>query len=336
MSADRATLVVNTRSWHGRLWFWWTTFGGKKTGPSYRENLCHYVRVVGFWAPLRAFVSLHPRRAPWLRPVTVVGSALVAGVITAASVLFPHVMLWVGVGTGSALALVAACAVLAYLVDEFSEPLARVLEWVYDHLMTPVGHVFRAGYRFLDRHDTVVFWTLATVWVTSALYSLVWVFTVHTGEAIHWTWVIAACAGGLVLAIIAAIGAFMGVGYVLVGAQDAYRARQAVRANRPVPEKPDKGPGFVRVGWEVARRQEAQGVPVHRGPAVTAAEAAELAEVEGMRCERPDPERPFTIGVLVEADGFGHRHARDELVRELTRALSHVTRARVVKIVETP
>ena len=53
--SDRSTLVVSARSWHGRLYTWWRAQGGFKT-IGYRENLCHYWRVVAIWAPLKFFL----------------------------------------------------------------------------------------------------------------------------------------------------------------------------------------------------------------------------------------------------------------------------------------
>ena len=47
----RSTQVVDAESWHAKLYAYWYAHGTiKKVG--YRENLCHYCRVVAIWAPL--------------------------------------------------------------------------------------------------------------------------------------------------------------------------------------------------------------------------------------------------------------------------------------------
>ena len=47
----RSTQVVSARSWHAKMYAYWRQHGIYKTD-NYRENLCHYVRVVLIWTPL--------------------------------------------------------------------------------------------------------------------------------------------------------------------------------------------------------------------------------------------------------------------------------------------
>ena len=44
-------MTINMGSWHYRWYaYWLVASGGNK--PNYKENLCHYMRVLVFWAPL--------------------------------------------------------------------------------------------------------------------------------------------------------------------------------------------------------------------------------------------------------------------------------------------
>jgi hypothetical protein len=45
------TLVVEPGSWHARVYHYWRDRAEFKTS-GYRENLCHYIRVLVIWAPL--------------------------------------------------------------------------------------------------------------------------------------------------------------------------------------------------------------------------------------------------------------------------------------------
>ncbi len=74
---ERSTLIIGN-SWHGRLYRWWDRAGGKHPNPDSRESLCHYVRVVVFWAPLRWSLMTAPRRLPWLCPLFMFGIVLFA------------------------------------------------------------------------------------------------------------------------------------------------------------------------------------------------------------------------------------------------------------------
>ena len=43
-------MTIKTESWHYKWYADWLANGGGNA-PSYKENLCHYVRVLLFWAP---------------------------------------------------------------------------------------------------------------------------------------------------------------------------------------------------------------------------------------------------------------------------------------------
>lgn len=44
-------MIIDIHSWHYRWYAYWLK-EGRGTTPSYQENLCHYVRVLLFWAPV--------------------------------------------------------------------------------------------------------------------------------------------------------------------------------------------------------------------------------------------------------------------------------------------
>lgn len=44
-------MVISTNSWHYRWYTYWLA-QGRGISERYQENLCHYVRVLLFWAPM--------------------------------------------------------------------------------------------------------------------------------------------------------------------------------------------------------------------------------------------------------------------------------------------
>lgn len=116
---ERGTLVVSTRSLHGKLYNFWRDHSEFKNAQSgYRENLCHYVRVVLLWAPIALFLHAHPKRLPFLRPAVIVGMVAALTGITFAIILNPGGTLL------TALLIVCSAAVafglffLAYYIDD--------------------------------------------------------------------------------------------------------------------------------------------------------------------------------------------------------------------------
>ena len=43
-------MAIRTDSWHYRWYMYWLAHG-RGVVPGYQENLCHYIRVLLFWAP---------------------------------------------------------------------------------------------------------------------------------------------------------------------------------------------------------------------------------------------------------------------------------------------
>lgn len=70
-------LNVNENAWHYRFYQWWQKHGGHNK-PAYRENLCHYMRVVLFWVPF--FWSVKTRYRFGMRPIYPIVVGLWAGI----------------------------------------------------------------------------------------------------------------------------------------------------------------------------------------------------------------------------------------------------------------
>ena len=68
-------MIMKKETWHYRWYQYWIT-NGAGNSPTYRENLCHYVRVIVFWAPMT-----------WIDQHTVINWDLVAKVFLATVVV---------------------------------------------------------------------------------------------------------------------------------------------------------------------------------------------------------------------------------------------------------
>lgn len=99
----RSTQVVKADSWHAKMYAFWQNHGLVKN-QNYRENLCHYCRVVTIWGPLSWFVfgNLFSRKVrPYVAVTTLlyfVMCAIVAfgfrnGPLTASVMLVPPLLI---------------------------------------------------------------------------------------------------------------------------------------------------------------------------------------------------------------------------------------------------
>lgn len=66
-------MVIKANTWHARVYQWWLRHGKGNT-PGYKENLCHYVQVLLFLAPL-AWIGEHSPTT-WLKRARVGITAL--------------------------------------------------------------------------------------------------------------------------------------------------------------------------------------------------------------------------------------------------------------------
>lgn len=116
-------MTIKTDSWHYRWYLYWLDHGrGNK--PGYKENLCHYMRVLVFWAPLTWLFGNAGLRTigKWLLNIYLVVwlAGMAAGLVYLA-IYAPMTLFWVGVGMGSVvLAAILIGAVWVFLEDRFA------------------------------------------------------------------------------------------------------------------------------------------------------------------------------------------------------------------------
>lgn len=218
----RSTLRVSRQTWHGRLWHWWRDHSEFKNGKldSYRENLCHYVRVVVFWGPLALFLR-YPLGRWWLTPFTLLAGIAGLTGITTALILSPgDVLAVVGILLAVALFTTMAGLSCAY-IDEHKEDIRQW--WRTDGYGT---HPIKAVGRFLSRPilkvPVAVWLVIATILLLTALVDVA--IGLFVLGVIGW--------------IIALIAIASGVGFL----SEKAKARKAAKAGEPEPEE-----GAVRV-----------------------------------------------------------------------------------------
>jgi hypothetical protein len=81
------SLRISRRAWHARWYRYYIELGGKAQ-PSGRENLCRYVRVLLFWAPLAWFTRAKVNEV--VRPWTITLTTVVLSTLTVSAVLWPR------------------------------------------------------------------------------------------------------------------------------------------------------------------------------------------------------------------------------------------------------
>lgn len=139
--AERAVWAVSTSSWHGKMYAFWKENSKFKNGAAYRENLCHYCRVILIWAPISMFAFYEVLGMPpwaWLFLGT-----LFAG-ITYAIVTSPltSTLSVIGVIVGCC----AAIALFEFIYNRFKEPINRGInafgQFTFKYMLTPIGWCF--------------------------------------------------------------------------------------------------------------------------------------------------------------------------------------------------
>jgi hypothetical protein len=120
---------IRPDSWHARWYRLWLELGGKK--PAYKENLCRYVRILLFWAPLRWFFL---GRFVWLLTPAVVVSSIglvyvSVWVFTTWTSVSLRILEEAGILLGIIFALIAIIAILIALHDRYPQGLVMTLKW---------------------------------------------------------------------------------------------------------------------------------------------------------------------------------------------------------------
>lgn len=234
---ERSTLVLRENSWHARLYRWWQKkdpslkhrlIPGKPKG--YKENLCHYWRVVMIWAPLRVFLRWHPRRISWLFPWVVAAAVVGFGGITAAVILAPGAFLAGLLFVSSVTVGFLLWLVLLWQVDVHQKTLVAFTSHLGSRIWRMIGRPCRAVGRGFE-------WFLFTDLALQTLYP--WVLFLIV------TW-IALLAMFTSVVLIATGCAFAAVGLLLSAHKLLLHVEEA-EAAQPSRVKVDNGPGMIRV-----------------------------------------------------------------------------------------
>lgn len=194
---QRRTWTVSTDSRHFKLYKLWRDRGGANPN-GYRENFCHYWRVVVLWAPLRYFLYTQYKDKVWLRPSTIIGTALVGFGTLLAALIWPLTFLQVVLTVAGGAAFIALFLGGAYVIEQNQRQIKRFFARVFGPIgkvLSPVGrildsYILRPGLWFFDwfflagpKMHVIAPWS---VFVTAVYLGLViaWPVTVLTATVI--------------------------------------------------------------------------------------------------------------------------------------------------------
>lgn len=277
---QRETWYIDPASWHGRLYSFWKQHAALKAGSHYRENLCHYVRVILFWAPLAWINFGRPfSRVPGLRRANpwmfLVGATVTAGL--AVSFMLAPIGTWQTLAYigGIILWITLVTCVLAYLdnshtaqrrIERFVEHVLDGIVWAWDHTFAPVGRLLQPPLeRWFSKTNRII-GTMVGVPVISL-----------SVLAIFQPWIALWIAVGL----IGATGLITGLWYLLEYLEERSTARRLARIRKystytaPAPREP-KGDSFfslLRGVREAEQKLVCPLIEIGRKPAVDMAKA---------------------------------------------------------------
>lgn len=162
---------IHETSWHYRLYNWWRTTSGFTKPDGWRENRCHYLRVVIFWAPLGWFLRHDLFGIELLRPWIVLMLSILLGVVVYLFVVAPIKML---AFTGMVLAaLVGIFGVMWLLEHRIRNPFLRaVILLVTLPVWGPIMAIGKVLYVIFQQ-------ILEPIWFTQHRFSLpLWILTI--------------------------------------------------------------------------------------------------------------------------------------------------------------
>ena len=113
MSDFAHNLNIGATTWHSKWYHHWLTLTGRESSS---ETLCHYVRVLLFWAPLAWF--FRGRVFKIVPPWTIVSTLLVGGTVITLCVLWPEDAVRVLLILAGFIALVALASGMLFVLDE--------------------------------------------------------------------------------------------------------------------------------------------------------------------------------------------------------------------------
>lgn len=192
---------IDERSWHYALYTWWQRKSGFKKPPGFKENLCHYLRVVFFWVPLGWFFRQKvagPLR-PWQLVVLAgITQAIVRGLIYGFA-HFPEAMIHFFGLIGLIVAIVLAIVLIAYLFARYEKVVQAIAIVVLFPLWAPILSVAFVILILWEKVITPIFFRrhsfLAFVWIGTLLTLAALIFRFWGLEGLRVT--------GVVLAIVA-------------------------------------------------------------------------------------------------------------------------------------
>lgn len=179
-SKERSTLVVNPHSWHCRIYNFWRTVDfriSNKPIPgkplNYKENLCHYWRVVTLWGPLCWFLFAHPKGKKWLTPATSILMAGAIGFIVTMFIIQPIGSLWFAVQMLiAALGFALIIGLLEY-ASHHKDAIIDFCERIADATETPRRHIGNFFHASFATRSAAVFWLLVAAVGFAVLMALV-------------------------------------------------------------------------------------------------------------------------------------------------------------------
>lgn len=198
---QRKTWTVSTQSRHFRLYQMWRDFGGANP-KGYRENFCHYWRVVVLWAPLRWFLYKTFFDMEVVRPASITGAALVALAATVMAIIWPMGFLTLIFYTFLLSLGMATLFGLLYLGETYSDEIGDFLAKIF----RPIGKVLKPIFRPVVAAFDWFFlstpvWKVVTPWSVVVAIAVVTAFILFPGPMFIITGVL--IGGGLAWAAIA-------------------------------------------------------------------------------------------------------------------------------------
>lgn len=134
MPSLQHSLTMGRNSWHARWYRTWVGLGGEP--PKFKENLCHYVRVLLFWAPLRYF--LYQPIVRFVTPAIATAAAAFIGGLTFVGLYWPgnfmRGLTFTGIVLGLIVAAVAAVLGLFEWSERFPKGFKLFWRWVFSPL----------------------------------------------------------------------------------------------------------------------------------------------------------------------------------------------------------
>lgn len=157
MTKARSTWKISKETWHGRWYMYWREHATwKKHG--YKENLCHYVRVILFWAPIAWLSNYKPvKKINW--PIVAYVPVLAAvGLAIYAIVVEPLTTLMFA---GMAVGVLALSAGIIWLLDRYHKEIGG---WFTDQYWNWGRSVLFAIGHAIAWLATPLVWLAKTAW----------------------------------------------------------------------------------------------------------------------------------------------------------------------------